>query len=152
MNEVRALVSLRETRWKDPCFKTAFTAVKLSTLVSSSLLVFSMNGPKQNARSLLTPVSHGPAFYALSHASLHFVVHGSFNNYSRLSKSLKILVRNSVKSDLAFSLGSLIEKTNSEISIAQTETTVAACADFPPDERRVRRLYRNPETGPRGDG
>ena len=36
-----------------------------------ALFVFSINGLKQNARSLLTPVSH-PDFYALSHGSIHF--------------------------------------------------------------------------------
>ena len=44
-----------------------------------SLFVFPINGPKQNARSLLTAVSD-PAFYALSHGSKHFVLHGSSNN------------------------------------------------------------------------
>ena len=44
-----------------------------------SLFVFSINCPKQNARSLLTSVSD-PAFYALSHGSKHFLLHGSFNN------------------------------------------------------------------------
>ena len=43
---------------------------------NSSLFVFSRNGLKQNARSLLTPVSHTD-FYALSHGSLHFGVYGS---------------------------------------------------------------------------
>ena len=40
------------------------------------MFVVLINGPKQNARSLLAPVS-GQAFYALSHDSLHFVLHGS---------------------------------------------------------------------------
>ena len=44
-----------------------------------ALFVFLINGLKQNARSLLTPVSHTD-FYALLHGSLHFVLHGSSNN------------------------------------------------------------------------
>ena len=44
------------------------------------LLVFSICGLKQNARSLLTPVSD-TVFNALSHGSLHFVLHGRFNNH-----------------------------------------------------------------------
>ena len=40
--------------------------------------VFSIRGPKQNARSPLTPVSE-TVFYLFSHGSLHFVLHGSFN-------------------------------------------------------------------------
>ena len=44
-----------------------------------SLFVFLINGVKQNARSLLTPVSDTD-FYALLHGSLHFVLHGSSNN------------------------------------------------------------------------
>ena len=45
------------------------------------LFVFSINGPKQNARSLLTPVA-GTVFYAaLSHGSLGFALHGSFFNH-----------------------------------------------------------------------
>ena len=47
--------------------------------VPLSQCVFSINGPKQNARSLLTPVSV-QAFYALSNGSKHFVLHGSSNN------------------------------------------------------------------------
>ena len=41
-----------------------------------SLFVFSINGPKQNATSLLTPGSDTD-FYALSCGSLHSVLHGS---------------------------------------------------------------------------
>ena len=52
----------------------AFKFSKLKTV--RSLFVFSINGLKQNARSLLTPVSH-PDFYALSHGSLHFGLYGS---------------------------------------------------------------------------
>ena len=43
------------------------------------LFVFSINGPQQNARSLLTPVSDTD-FYALSRGTLQFVLHGSSNN------------------------------------------------------------------------
>ena len=45
-----------------------------------ALFVFSLSDPKQNARSLLTPVS-GTVFYALSHGSLGFALHGSFFNH-----------------------------------------------------------------------
>ena len=107
-----------------------------------SLFVFSINGPKQNARSLLTAVSD-PAFYALSHGSKHFVLHGSSNN--RLHQGFWLAVEEfwpirrwlkklpwrakpmlpcerawkagsetGVKNDLAFCLGSLFKKTNSE--------------------------------------
>ena len=41
-------------------------------------LFFSINDPKQNARSLLTPVSDS-AFYTLSHGNLHVVLRGSSN-------------------------------------------------------------------------
>ena len=46
----------------------------------SALFVFSVSDTKQNARSLLTPVS-GTVFYALSHGSLGFALHGSFFNH-----------------------------------------------------------------------
>ena len=42
-----------------------------------TLFVFSLSDPKQNARSLLTPVS-GTVVYALSHGGLGFALHGSF--------------------------------------------------------------------------
>ena len=48
--------------------------------ITPSLFVFSLSDPKQNARSLLTPVS-GTVFYALSHGSLGFALHGSFFNH-----------------------------------------------------------------------
>ena len=53
---------------------------KITKQKREPLFVFSINGPKQNARSLLTPVSD-PAFYALSHGSKHFLLHGSSNNH-----------------------------------------------------------------------
>ena len=110
--------------------------------ISYSLFVFSVNGPKQNARSLLTPVSD-PTFYALSHGSKHFLLHGSSNNrlfqrfwlaveeFWPIRKWLKKLPwraklrlpcerawkagsETGVKSDLAFCLGSLFKKTNSD--------------------------------------
>ena len=113
--------------------------------ISYSLFVFSVNGPKQNARSLLTPVSD-PTFYALSHGSKHFLLHGSSNNrlfqrfwlaveeFWPIRKWLKKLPwraklrlpcerawkagsETGVKSDLAFCLGSLFKKTNSAISL-----------------------------------
>ena len=48
-------------------------------IITVSLFVFFDKLPKQNARSLLTPVSD-PAFYALPHGSKHFLLHGSSNN------------------------------------------------------------------------
>ena len=45
-----------------------------------SLFVFSIDGPKQNAGSLLTPVP-SIVFYALSSGTLGFALHGSFNNH-----------------------------------------------------------------------
>ena len=44
------------------------------------LFVFSMVGPKQNAGSLLTPVCD-TVFYALSHGTLGFALHGSYLNH-----------------------------------------------------------------------
>ena len=45
------------------------------------LFVFSIYGHKQNAGSLLTPVSD-TVFYALSHGTLSFALHGSsFNHF-----------------------------------------------------------------------
>ena len=55
------------------------TLLRICT-VRSPLFVFSLSDPKQNARSLLTPVS-GTVFYALSHGSLGFALHGSFFNH-----------------------------------------------------------------------
>ena len=111
-------------------------------LVFFIVCFFSINGLKQNARSLLTPVSD-PAFYALSHGSKHFLLHGSSKNHLfqrfwlaveefwPIRKWLKKLPwrakprlpcerawkagsETGVKSDLAFCLGSLFKKTNSE--------------------------------------
>ena len=48
--------------------------------INPTLFVFSISDPKQNARSLLTPVS-GTVFKALSHSSLGFALHGSFFNH-----------------------------------------------------------------------
>ena len=45
-----------------------------------ALFVFSIVGPKQNAGSLLTPVSE-TVFYALSHGTLGFALHGSSLNH-----------------------------------------------------------------------
>ena len=44
-----------------------------------SLLVFSIDGSKQNAGSLLTPVSN-TVFHALSHGTFGFTLHGSLFN------------------------------------------------------------------------
>ena len=48
--------------------------------ITGALFVFLNSDPKQNARSLLTPVSD-PAFHALSHGSLGFSLNGSFLNH-----------------------------------------------------------------------
>ena len=45
-----------------------------------ALFVFSIDDLKQNAGSLLTPLS-SKGFYALSHGTLAFAFHGSFNNH-----------------------------------------------------------------------
>ena len=47
----------------------------------TALFVFSIVGSKQNAGSLLTPVSD-TVFHDLSHGTLGFFVHGSFENHS----------------------------------------------------------------------
>ena len=107
------------------------------------LFVFSINGLKQNARSLLAPFSDTDS-YPLLHGSLHFVLHGSSNNrlfqrfwlavedFQPIRRWLKKLPwrakprlpcerawitvpETGVKSDLAFCLGSLNEKTNSGV-------------------------------------
>ena len=49
-------------------------------LYKTALFVFSMHGPKQNAGSLLTPVSE-TVFYALSYGTLGFALHGSSLNH-----------------------------------------------------------------------
>ena len=56
------------------------TPVKVYAIGAKSLFVFSTDGPKQNATSLLTPVSN-IVFYALSSGTLGFALHGSFNNH-----------------------------------------------------------------------
>ena len=58
--------------------------------IKAPLLVFSTGAPKQNAGSHLTPLSD-TVFDSLSHGSLHFVVHGTFNN--RLFQSLWLVVK-----------------------------------------------------------
>ena len=47
----------------------------------ASLFVFSIDGLKQNAGSLMTHVSY-TVFYALSYGTLGFALHGSFFNHS----------------------------------------------------------------------
>ena len=113
--------------------------------IHHTMFVFSINGPKPNSRSLLTPVSD-PTFYALSHGSKHFLLHGSSNNrlfqrfwlaveeFWPIRKWLKKLPwraklrlpcerawkagsETGVKSDLAFCLGSLFMKTNSGVHL-----------------------------------
>ena len=54
-----------------------------------SLFVFSINGSKQNARSLLTPDSYTD-FFALLCGSLHFVLYGSSNKRLSLRFSLAV--------------------------------------------------------------
>ena len=63
-----AMKSLWHTKWKET-FK-----------VFRSLFVFSIDAPKQNATSLLTPVS-SIVFYALSSGTLGFALHGSSVNH-----------------------------------------------------------------------
>ena len=50
------------------------------TIYFYTLFVFSISGPKQNAKSFLTSVSD-KVLYSLSHGSLSFAVHGSFLTY-----------------------------------------------------------------------
>ena len=54
--------------------------VKRQFSQAKSLFVFSIVGPKQNAGSLLTPVSD-TVFDALSHGTLGFALHGSYLNH-----------------------------------------------------------------------
>ena len=49
-------------------------------LINRPLFVFLIDGPKQNATSLLTPVSN-IVFYALSSGTLGFALHGSSVNH-----------------------------------------------------------------------
>ena len=56
-----------------------FNVVVKFKMPSASLFVFLIVGPKQNAGSLLTPVSE-TVFYALSHGTLGFALHGSYLN------------------------------------------------------------------------
>ena len=51
------------------------------TSQGKSLFVFLIDDPKQNAISLLTPVSN-TVFHALSRGTLRFAFHGSFKNHS----------------------------------------------------------------------
>ena len=64
-----------------------------------TLFVFSIDGPKQNATSLLTPVSN-IVFYALSSGTLGFALHGSFNNHlhERISTNQKMVYRAAMES------------------------------------------------------
>ena len=56
------------------------THFSISNYEGKPLFVFSKLGPKQNAGSLLTPVSD-TVFYALSHGTLGFALHGSSLNH-----------------------------------------------------------------------
>ena len=65
------------------CRITKIEPVKLLSvhaLICVPLFVFSLSDPKQNARSLLKPVS-GTVFHALSNGSLGFALHGSTLNH-----------------------------------------------------------------------
>ena len=57
------------------------------------LFVFSIGGPKQNARSLLTSVSDTDS-YDLSHGSLSFAVHGSFFNHFLIGQNFSTTNQN----------------------------------------------------------
>ena len=54
--------------------RTPGMLIKSNVIYDTPLFVFSISDPKQNARSLLTPVS-GTVFYAFSHGSLAFALH-----------------------------------------------------------------------------
>ena len=56
-------------------------------LAIKTLFVFSINGLKQNAGSLLTHVSY-TVFYALSCFTLGFALHGSFFNHSLIGAKI----------------------------------------------------------------
>ena len=56
------------------------------------LFVFSLVGPKQNAGSLLTAVSD-TLFYALSHGTLSFALHGSYLNHFLIGGNPQQLIR-----------------------------------------------------------
>ena len=60
--------------------RTIFGEILLNFAIEA-LFVFSIDGPKQNARSLLTAVSD-TVFHGLSHDTLSFAFHGSFKNHS----------------------------------------------------------------------
>ena len=60
-----------------------------------SLFVFLKSDQKQNARSLLPPVSD-PALHSLSHGSLGFALHGSFLNHFLIGQN-SILQSTSLK-------------------------------------------------------
>ena len=68
-------ISVQDVRFQQLQSLTLFQAF------NESLFVFSIVGPKQNAGSLLTPVSD-TVFNALSHGTLGFALHGSsFNHF-----------------------------------------------------------------------
>ena len=60
--------------------ETSLMSIFNSRCKIDSLFVFSIDDPKQNAGSHLTPVS-STVFDALSHSTLGFAFHGSFNNH-----------------------------------------------------------------------
>ena len=69
----------RQVLW-DHCRRHLRTCRQKVNAIPPSLFVFLLSDPKQNARSLLTPVS-GTVFYALLHGSFGFALHGSFFNH-----------------------------------------------------------------------
>ena len=69
------------TLFSTPPKKIGHCCEKLNTITSSPLFVFSIDGPKQSAGSLLTPFSY-TVFHGLSHGTLGFAFHGSFKNHS----------------------------------------------------------------------
>ena len=71
---ITKIVQMSCKSWQRKTFRDIW---KLS---ATSLFVFSIVGPKQNARSLLTPVSN-TVFHALSHGSFGFALLGSFFNH-----------------------------------------------------------------------
>ena len=81
----------RQVLW-DHCGKHLRTCRQKVNAIPPSLFVFLLSDPKQNARSLLTPVS-GTVFKALSHSSLGFALHGSFLTIFLLAENLQQPIR-----------------------------------------------------------
>ena len=75
-----------------PHFSLPNIACLKSYKSETPLFVFLKSDAKQNARSLLTPVSD-PTFHAFSHGSLGFALHGSFSTIFLLVKILQQPIR-----------------------------------------------------------